>query len=225
MKEVWADEHARWLKRDLSAKRYVYFWVDGIYVHALADEAQCLLVIIGATPEARRNWSARRWPARERAILARCSAHLKRRGLSTPQLAIGDGALGFWKALDEVWPNTQCNAAGAQDRQRAQQAANSLHAKAKRALHDIYANQNAPSRLRCLYQTYAANTQAECLSKSHTLLTFYTSPLALHCNYKPIKRVPPSINIHQAPLQQHPSHIFNSPTPKLSLKLYLSHLL
>ena len=55
LKEVWADEHARWLKRDLSVKRYVYFWADGIYVQArLEDEAQCLLVIIGATPEGKK---------------------------------------------------------------------------------------------------------------------------------------------------------------------------
>src|SRR5258708_16226832 len=52
LKEVWSEEHTRWSKRDLSAKRYVYFWVDGIHVQArLEDAAQCLLVIIGATPE------------------------------------------------------------------------------------------------------------------------------------------------------------------------------
>src|SRR2546423_3285214 len=59
LKEAWVDEHAHWLDRDLSAKHYVYFWVDGIYVQAqLEDDAQCLLVIIGATPRARRSWSA-----------------------------------------------------------------------------------------------------------------------------------------------------------------------
>ena len=59
LKEAWVDEHARWRDRDLSAKRYVYFWVDGIHVQArLEDDAQCLLVIIGATPRARRSWSA-----------------------------------------------------------------------------------------------------------------------------------------------------------------------
>ena len=58
LKDAWSDEHARWSKRDLSAKRYVYFWVDGIRVQArLEDAAQCLLVIIGATPRARRSWS------------------------------------------------------------------------------------------------------------------------------------------------------------------------
>src|SRR5260370_32604463 len=55
LKEAWADEHARWLKRDLSARRYVYFWADGIHVQArLEDNAQCLLVIIGATPEGKK---------------------------------------------------------------------------------------------------------------------------------------------------------------------------
>src|SRR6266536_1233577 len=51
LKEAWSEEHARWSKRDLSAKRYIYFWVDGIHVQArLEDTAQCLLIIIGATP-------------------------------------------------------------------------------------------------------------------------------------------------------------------------------
>lgn len=55
LKEAWVDEHARWRERDLSAKRYVYFWADGIYVQArLEDEAQCLLVIIGATPDGKK---------------------------------------------------------------------------------------------------------------------------------------------------------------------------
>jgi transposase-like protein len=55
LKEAWSEEHRRWSKRDLSAKRYVYFWVDGIHVQArLEDDAQCLLVIIGATPEGKK---------------------------------------------------------------------------------------------------------------------------------------------------------------------------
>ena len=55
LKEAWSDEHTRWSKRDLSANRYVYFWVDGIHVQARLEEAaQCLLVIIGATPEGKK---------------------------------------------------------------------------------------------------------------------------------------------------------------------------
>jgi transposase-like protein len=110
LKEAWSDEHARWSKRDLSAKRYVYFWVDGIHVQArLEDDAQCLLVIIGATPEGKKELVGLTDGVRE-------STHswkdllldLKRRGLSMgPELAIADGALGFWQAIEEVWPNTR----------------------------------------------------------------------------------------------------------------------
>ena len=55
LKEVWTDEHEHWQKRDLSAKRYVYVWADGIHLEArLEDETQCILVIIGATPEGKK---------------------------------------------------------------------------------------------------------------------------------------------------------------------------
>ena len=142
LKEVWADEHARWLKRDLSAKRYVYFWIDGIYVQArLEDEAQCLLVIIGATPEGKKELVGLADGLRESAQSWRdVLLDLKRRGLSTgPQLAIGDGALGFWKALDEVWPNTRMQRCWVHKTANVlNKLPNSLHAKAKRALHDIW---------------------------------------------------------------------------------------
>ena len=107
MKEAWSEEHARWSKRDLSAKRYVYFWVDGIYVQArLEDEAQCLLVIIGATPEGKKELVGLIDGVRESAQSWReLLLDLKRRGLSMgPELAVADGALGFWQAVEEVWP-------------------------------------------------------------------------------------------------------------------------
>jgi putative transposase len=91
LKEAWSEEHRRWSKRDLSAKRYVYFWVDGIHVQArLEADAQCLLVIIGATPEGKKELvgltdgvreSTRSW----KELLL----DLKRRGLSMgPELAV-----------------------------------------------------------------------------------------------------------------------------------------
>ena len=110
LKDAWSDEHERWRKRDLSAKRYVYFWVDGIYVQArLEDEAQCLLVIIGATPEGKKELVGLADGVRESTQSWReLLLDLKHRGLSSgPQLAVGDGALGFWKALEEVWPKTR----------------------------------------------------------------------------------------------------------------------
>jgi putative transposase len=110
LKEVWSQEHAQWSKRDLSAKRYVYFWVDGIHVQArLEDATQCLLVIIGATPEGRKELVGLIDGVRESVQSWReLLLDLKRRGLAMgPELAVADGALGFWQAIEEVWPQTR----------------------------------------------------------------------------------------------------------------------
>jgi putative transposase len=127
LKEAWSEEHMRWSKRDLCAKRYVYFWADGIHVQArLEDAAQCLLVIIGATPEGKKELVGLIDGVRESAqSWKELLLDLKRRGLAVaPELAVADGALGFWQAIEEVWPQTPRPALlGAQDRQRAEQAA------------------------------------------------------------------------------------------------------
>jgi Transposase, Mutator family len=110
LKEAWSEEHARWSKRDLSTKRYVYFWVDGIHVQArLEDAAQCLLVVIGATPEGKKELVGLIDGVRESAQSWReLLLDLKRRGLPMgPELAVADGALGFWQAVEEVWPQTR----------------------------------------------------------------------------------------------------------------------
>jgi len=110
LKDAWLEEHARWSKRDLSAKRYVYVWVDGIHVQArLEDAAQCLLVILGATPEGKKELVGLIDGVRESAQSWReLLLDLKRRGLATaPELAVADGALGFWQAVEEVWPQTR----------------------------------------------------------------------------------------------------------------------
>ena len=110
LRDVWADEHTRWQKRDLSVKRYVYFWADGIHVQArLENDAQCLLVIIGATPEGNKELVGLTDGVRENAQSWKgLLLDLKRRGLVIgPELAIADGALGFWQAIEEVWPKTR----------------------------------------------------------------------------------------------------------------------
>ena len=110
LKEAWSQEHARWSKRDLSAKRYVYFWADGIHVQArLEDAAQCLLVIIGATPEGKKELVGLIDGVRESTqSWKELLLDLKRRGLAIgPELAVADGALGFWQAIEEVWPKTR----------------------------------------------------------------------------------------------------------------------
>ena len=126
LKDGWSEEHARWSKRDLSAKRYVYFWVDGIHVQArLEDAAQCLLVIIGATPEGKKELVGLIDGVRESAqSWKELLLDLKRRGLAmAPELAVADGALGFWQATRKCGPDPRPALLGAQDRQCAEQAA------------------------------------------------------------------------------------------------------
>jgi len=110
LKSDWQAEYERWQRRDLSARRYVYVWADGVYLQArMEPQAECMLVVIGATPEGKKELvgfqvgtheSAQSW----RELLV----GLKARGLAiAPELAVGDGALGFWKALEEVFPSVR----------------------------------------------------------------------------------------------------------------------
>src|SRR6187549_3711607 len=186
LKEAWSEEHARWSKRDLSAKRYVYFWADGIYVQArLEDEAQCLLVIIGATPEGKKELAGLADGLRESAHSWRdLLLDLKRRGLSSgPQLAVGDGALGFWKALDEVWPTTRAQRCWVHKTANVlNKLPNSLHTKAKRALRNIWmaeTRKDAEAALDVFIETYSRKYEkaAECVAKDRdALLAFYDFP-------------------------------------------------
>ncbi len=110
LRSQWKEELDQWNKRHLESKNYVYVWADGIYLQArMEEDRQCILVIIGATPEGKKELigfidgyreSAQSW--------GELLLDLKARGLGiAPKLAIGDGALGFWKALEEIWPETQ----------------------------------------------------------------------------------------------------------------------
>ncbi len=115
LKSAWEAEHERWRLRDLSNRRYVYVWADGIYLQGrLEDEKQCVLVLIGATPEGRKELLGFQAGFRESAQSWReLLEDLKGRGLTIrPELAIGDGALGFWKALDASSPRRAASAVG-----------------------------------------------------------------------------------------------------------------
>jgi transposase-like protein len=106
----WEADHARWQRRDLSARRYVYVWADGVYLQArMEPQAECMLVLIGATPEGKKELVGFQVGMRESAQSWReLLVGLKARGLAiAPELATGDGALGFWKALEEVFPATR----------------------------------------------------------------------------------------------------------------------
>ena len=186
LKDVWTEEHERWQKRDLSTKRYVYFWADGIHLEArLEDQAQCILVIIGATPEGKKELVGFTDGMRESAQSWRdLLLDLKRRGLAAaPELAVADGALGFWKALGEVWPTTR------EQRCWVHKTANvlnklpkSLHSKAKRALQEIWmaeTKKDAVMALDAFAESYGIkyDKAVDCLTKDRdTLLAFYDFP-------------------------------------------------
>ena len=186
LKDGWHDDHAAWQKRDLSARRYVYVWADGIHLEArLEDEKQCILVIIGATPEGRKELVGFTDGARE-------SAHdwrellldLKRRGLDvSPELVIADGALGFWKAAGEIWPKAR------EQRCWVHKTANVLaklpksqQPKAKRALQEIWMAETkaaAEAAFDAFIEAYALKYEkaADCLAKDRdALLAFYDFP-------------------------------------------------
>jgi putative transposase len=110
LKDSWTDEHGRWSRRSLVNKHYVYLWVDGVHFGVrLEDASQCMLVVIGATADGKKELVAigdgyRKSEASWKEVLL----DLKARGLKIhPELAIGDGALVFWKALPQVFGHTQ----------------------------------------------------------------------------------------------------------------------
>ncbi len=186
LKEAWTDEHNRWKRRDLSTRRYVYVWAHGIYLQArLEDEKQCILVLIGATPEGRKELIGFTDGARESAQDWReLLLDLKRRGLAgAPQLAIADGGLGFWKALGEIWPTTR------EQRCWVHKTANVLNKlpksqqpKAKRSLQEIWmaeTRDEAKAAFDAFIESYQLkyDRAADCLDKDRdALLAFYDFP-------------------------------------------------
>jgi len=110
LRNAWEDEYRRWQDRDLSARHYVYVWADGIYLQArMEPQAECMLLLMGATPEGKKELIGFQTGIRESAqSWNELLVDLKARGLSVaPQVAIGDGALGFWKALEQAFPTTR----------------------------------------------------------------------------------------------------------------------
>lgn len=185
LKTVWYHELEQWQKRDLSGKRYVYFWVDGVYSNVRMDDKQCLLVIVGATLEGFKELVAIESGYREDELSwSQLLLDLKSRGLTTgPQLAVGDGALGFWKALRKVFPLTRCQ------RCWVHKAANilsklpkSLQLKAKSHLKQIWQadNKNEAERyFKSFVHSYEAKypKAAQTLEKDRdSLLAFYDFP-------------------------------------------------
>lgn len=186
LKEVWGSEAERWQRRDLTTKRYVYFWVDGIYFGTrMEEEKQCILVVIGATDKGRKELIAITDGYREsEQSWLEVLLDLKRRGLEVgPELAVGDGALGFWKALRQVYPGAR------EQRCWLHKTGNvlnklpkGLQKKAKQHLQDIWmaeTRKDAESALDFFLEAYGPkyDKATACLAKDRdVLLAFYDFP-------------------------------------------------
>jgi putative transposase len=182
----WEADYAHWQRRDLSARRYVYIWADGVYLQArMEPQAECMLVLIGATPEGKKELLGFQVGMRESAQSWReLLVDLKARGLAiAPELATGDGALGFWKALEAVSPTTR------HQRCTVHKTANvldklpkSVQPAAKADLREIWQAPDRPTAEAAI-ATFAAKYAAKygkavtCLVKDRdALLTFYDFP-------------------------------------------------
>jgi putative transposase len=186
LKESWAADYTCWQRRDLSARRYVYVWADGVYLQArMEPTAECMLVMIGATPEGKKELLGFRVGVRESAQSWReLLIDLKARGLEiAPELAVADGALGFWKALDEVFPGTRHQRCRFHKSSNVlNKVAKSIQPAVKQDLREIWMTPDLKAAERAVNtfeQKYGAKYggAVECLSKDRdALLAFYNFP-------------------------------------------------
>ena len=189
LKEEWSQEYEEWNRRDLNGRRYAYIWVDGIHVNVRLEDPenkrQCMLVIMGATPDGRKELVAVVDGYREsEQSWYELLIGLKQRGLTLPPtVAVGDGALGFWAALRKVYPETR------EQRCWVHKTANvlnkmprSVQPRAKADLHEIWLSEtreNAFKAFDAFLEKYEAKYPAacDCLKKDReVLMTFYDFP-------------------------------------------------
>jgi putative transposase len=186
LKGIWEQEYREWNQRSLAGKQYVYVWADGVYFNIrLEGGRQCILVLLGATADGKKELIAIQDGQREsEQSWKELLLDVQARGLVLePKLAIGDGALGFWKALRQLWSDTR------EQRCWVHKTANvldklpkSVQPKAKEMLHEIYLAPNrvaADKAFDLFVRTYEAKyaKATECLVKDRQeLLVFYDFP-------------------------------------------------
>ncbi|MBW1906660.1 MAG: IS256 family transposase [Deltaproteobacteria bacterium] len=186
LKQVWQQDHETWSKRSLADKRYVYWWVDGIHFNIrLEEDRQCILVVMGATESGKKELIAVTDGLREsEQSWTELLLDLKARGLDAgPRLAVGDGALGFWKALRQVYGESR------EQRCWVHKTGNVLNklpknkqAKAKGMLHDIWmaeTREDAHQAFALFVASYELKypKAAKCLTEDRdALLAFYDFP-------------------------------------------------
>ncbi len=174
LKQGWEQEYEKWSKRDLSGKRYIYLWADGIYFNVrLTKDRPCMLVLIGTTPEGKKELVGLLDGERESKLSWKeLLLDLKRRGLQeAPDLAVADGALGFWPALEEVFPQTR------EQRCWVHKTANVLDKMPKRI---------QPAAKGKIHQMYLSATKREALDALDDFLELYRDkfPKACQCLVK-----------------------------------------
>ncbi len=185
LKVKWLAEHSEWRQQDLSQKRYVYWWADGIYSNVRMDDKLCLLVIIGVTEQGTKEIVAIEDGFREStASWLELLTNLRERGLTvSPKLAIGDGALGFWNAMRKSYPSCR------HQRCWVHKTANvlnklpkSMQPKVKAALHEIWmaeTREKAHAAFSRTIKSFCAKypKAMKCLTDSkEELLAFYDFP-------------------------------------------------
>lgn len=180
----WQDEHAEWERRELASVDYVYYWVDGVHTRVrLEEDRLCCLVIVGVRLDGSKELVAVRDGYRESTeSWAELLRDLRERGLEAPAVAVGDGALGFWAALRDVFPQTR------EQRCWVHKMANvldalpkRLHGQARAALHSVYEAEGREAALdaaRAFAEQFAAYPKAtvKLTDDLEALLTFYDFP-------------------------------------------------
>ncbi len=186
LKAKWLEDYKQWRKRNLQNKRYVYVWADGVHFNIRAEESrQCILVLIGVTDHGKKELIAIEDGYRESCqSWEELLSSVEKQGLSTaPSLAIGDGALGFWKAVSKVWPETRHQRCWVHKMANVlNKLPKSVQPKVKSALHDIWQAETRAQAYQAFEQTvkrFSAKypKAMECLSKDkEQMLAFYDYP-------------------------------------------------
>jgi transposase-like protein len=189
LKNDWELEFKEFSQRDMTDKHYIYLWADGIYFNVRLDnDRPCLLVIVGVTPEGKKELVAIHDGQRESKLSWKeVLQDLKKRGLNkSPDLAIGDGALGFWRALEEEFPSTQHQRCWVHKTVNIlDKMPKSIHGNAKKLIHEMYLSPSKKEALK-VYESFMKlysdkyEKACLCLSKDKDVLfSFYDFP-AIH---------------------------------------------
>lgn len=186
LKEGWNQDYERWRQRDLSDKHYAYLWVDGVHFNVrLEDDRSCILVVMGATAEGRKELVAVQDGYRESKLSWQdVLRDIKARGLkSVPALATGDGALGFWAAAEEEFPKMRGQRCWVHKTANVlDKMAKGVQGQAKTRIHDIYMAATKATALEAFdefIRLYEAkyHSACECLQKDKdALFAFYDFP-------------------------------------------------